>query len=127
MSNDAAAHARMKSAPTPGPWHAGGIFNPDSAHPTVNIWGPTPRGAQSGQVVAESVTLANATLILAAPELLKACETALGLIIHLRVKNFTELDRREAIESVLASALAKAIGPKRVAPSTDTATQEEHG
>ena len=61
---------------TPAPWRRGGIFNPDSDHASVNIWGPTAEGKQSGTIVAYDVSLADAPLIEAAPAMLHL----LGLI-----------------------------------------------
>jgi hypothetical protein len=60
---------------TPGPWNIGGIFNPLSDRPICNVWGPTPPGKQSGEIVAKDCTLPNARLIAAAPRMYEALET----------------------------------------------------
>lgn len=52
---------------TPGPWHVGGTFDPDSDHPTVNVWGPTPDGLQSGRIIANRCAPYDARLIARAP------------------------------------------------------------
>lgn len=45
---------------TPGPWSTGGIFDPQSKHPTMNIWGATPPGKQSGTQIAQKMAPENA-------------------------------------------------------------------
>lgn len=57
---------------TPGPWKLGGIFNPGTEHERYWVWGPTPPGKQSGDVVCRDAQPENARLIAAAPDLLKA-------------------------------------------------------
>lgn len=58
---------------TPGPWHVGGdirVTNDNRIH--RNVWGPTPAGMQSGEMICQLATVDNARLIAAAPELLGA-------------------------------------------------------
>ena len=64
--------AKSKAQHTPGPWNTGGIANPNSDRPHTSVWGPTPVGKQSGEWIAKDVTLPNARLIAAAPDLLDA-------------------------------------------------------
>lgn len=66
-SHDGTQHQTERfGAPIPRPWHSGGIFDPNSDTATVNIWGPTPAGASSGKVVAWTVNLKNAAILLTA-------------------------------------------------------------
>jgi hypothetical protein len=64
------------------PWSVGGTFFPDSPYPKQNIWGPTPEGAQSGQIVAENCSPRNADFIVgcvnAHAALVSALEEALA-------------------------------------------------
>jgi hypothetical protein len=53
------------STRTPLPWNTAGIANP-LTDPRVNLWGPTPRGMQSGTLVAKELTPADARLVLCA-------------------------------------------------------------
>lgn len=62
----------MKDLSTPGPWHVGGVFNPNSEHPRANVWGPVPPGMQSGNIVCFEARLHDAELIAAAPMMLDA-------------------------------------------------------
>lgn len=60
------------SAHTPGPWHMGGIVNPDGPSATCSVWGPTPKGMQSGEWICRNVSLKNGPIIAAAPDLAEA-------------------------------------------------------
>jgi hypothetical protein len=51
---------------TLGPWHTAGTFNPNSDRPTQWVWGPAAPGDQSGERIAENVTVANAAFIVRA-------------------------------------------------------------
>jgi hypothetical protein len=84
------------SAHTPGPWHCGGIFEPNSARPTSNVWGPTPPGMQSGNIVCCNATIPDARLIAAAPDL---AEALLDLLA-----DSDDTDVREAAVAALAKA-----------------------
>lgn len=57
---DARKDLELCNKATPGPWSTGGIFDPQSKHPTMNIWGATPPGKQSGIQVAKKMTPENA-------------------------------------------------------------------
>ena len=67
----------MYTKHTPGPFHTAGILDPDSSNPTVWIWGPTPEGGESGEIIAKDVALKNAPLLTAAPDLLEALQSLL--------------------------------------------------
>lgn len=56
---------------TPGPWHTGGTFFTDEKRPSQNVWGPTPEGMQSGNIVCVHASVPDAKLIAIAPELLR--------------------------------------------------------
>jgi len=53
-------------AASPGPYHSGGIFDPMGERPTSNIWGPTPRDAQSGELLAQKVKVKDADFFVCA-------------------------------------------------------------
>lgn len=57
---------------TPGPWHAGGVFDPNGFDPTQWIWSKTQEGDQSGVVIANGVRMRDVSLLASAPELLEA-------------------------------------------------------
>ncbi len=57
---------------TPGPWHTGGTSFPGTDRARMNVWSPTPKGMQSGDIIAANCKPADARLIAAAPELLDA-------------------------------------------------------
>jgi hypothetical protein len=69
---------REGSGPTPVPWHTSGTFDPDSARPTTWVWGPPAPGDQSGEIVAQEVTLSNAAFIA------RACNSHDALVEALR-------------------------------------------
>lgn len=50
---------------TEGKLHTGGVFNPTSAGPTVNLWSETPADCQSGEIVAFGVNPDNARRLVA--------------------------------------------------------------
>jgi hypothetical protein len=66
---------------TKGPWHTGGIFDPGTANAHQNIWGPTPEGKQSGEIIASNILLGDAAAIVKwenhFDELVQALEQAL--------------------------------------------------
>lgn len=63
---DLDALERLCERATGGPWHGGGIFDPDSDHPTTSIYGPRAQpDHQSGPCVARYVTLHDAAFIIA--------------------------------------------------------------
>lgn len=53
----------MEKAATPGPWHVGGMFNPDSPTPTQNVWSKPDPGKHSGFVIASYCSPGNARLV----------------------------------------------------------------
>ena len=55
----------LEEKATPGPWHTAGTFNPNSDRPTQWVWGPAAPGDQSGECIAQDVTVANARLTVA--------------------------------------------------------------
>ena len=59
----------MSDGRTPGPWHTGGIFDPDGPRPTVHVWGSATPGTQSGTIVAQNCTIADAKFITKASQL----------------------------------------------------------
>jgi hypothetical protein len=84
-----AAERRSQSI-SAGPWHTGGIFNPNSDDPRVWIWTPVPAGAQSGEVVAKDVRPRDAQLICAASELLSLLREAENLAVLGDIEEDTE-------------------------------------
>lgn len=93
---------------TPGPWHEGGIFNPDSAHPTVNIWTEAATGNQSGDVIAFDVSLRNAKLIAAAPDLLKLAHRVIEYFGDDEIDDMLNCDIE--VRDMARAAIAKAEG-----------------
>ncbi len=85
---------------------------PNSGRPSVNIWGPTPEGMQSGEIVAKDVTLPNAQLIAQAPDLLKVVHATwhvLGVMIAINKEPELATDERvnavfKTIDAVFAAA-----------------------
>jgi hypothetical protein len=71
------AQIKSQATHTAGPWHTGGIFEPDSDRPSANVWGPTFPGMQSGNIVCCNATVADARLIAAAPDMAEALRDAL--------------------------------------------------
>jgi hypothetical protein len=69
---------------TPLPWSTGGIFNPKSDNPTVNIWGPIPVGKQSGKIIAHAISVKDANLIIrsvnAVPDLVAALDDLIDIL-----------------------------------------------
>lgn len=76
---------------TPGPWHVGGdIRVADDKRIRRNVWGPTPPGMQSGEMVCQLATVDNARLIAAAPELLALLREAETLAVLGDIEETTE-------------------------------------
>lgn len=71
---------------TPGPWHLGGIFEPNSDRPTSNVWGPTPPGMQSGNIVCCNATVPDARLIAAAPDMAEALRACINAVDYAAVR-----------------------------------------
>jgi len=81
------AHDRKhETKHAPGPWHVGGVSTPTGMEPYCNVWGPVPKGKQSGEMVACDVAPNNANLIAAAPEMFEALRLARDLI-HAEICN----------------------------------------
>lgn len=72
-ASSASIRAGDTKDPTPGPWSTGGIFDPKT-NPRTNVWGPIPKGKQSGELICKDVALKNAPLITAAHELLAVAQ-----------------------------------------------------
>src|SRR5712671_3511890 len=81
---------------TPGPWHLGGTFMPDSKDPRQCVWSSTPFGQQSGEIICKDVTPANARLIAAAPDLLAALRDLVEHPYDGEGRNLAALDRARA-------------------------------
>lgn len=56
---------RVCEAATEGEWSTGGTFNPNSKYPRQNVWGPTPKGRQSGSMVCQQALIPDAKAIVA--------------------------------------------------------------
>lgn len=89
---------------TPFPWRTGGTFNPNSLAETVWIWGPTPPGQQSGDVVAKHIRPEDADLIVRA---VNAHEDLVALLRWMDAKGGLGLD----VHARIRDALKKAGGP----------------
>jgi hypothetical protein len=111
-----------KAKHTPGPWHIGGTFNPDSPNATQNVWGPRARPEdQSGELVASKCKPANAEFIVRAcnsfDDLLAACQAVEAYLENLSSGDLPGDQLREARElyhrplrNKLQAAIAKATG-----------------
>lgn len=73
--------ARAKNAPD-GPWSTGGYFNPGRENETQNVWGPTPEGCQSGEILASDCKTSNARFLAAARSDVPALVQALRLAVN---------------------------------------------
>lgn len=93
---------------TPFPWHTGGTFFKDGMPHSRNIYGPIPDGAQSGELVAEYVSIKNVDAIVRAcnahEALLAACQWASRAYIQLNG------DGCSPLLDALNGAIAKATG-----------------
>lgn len=91
---------------TPGPWRTGGTTYPGTERATMNVWGPTAPGMQSGQMVAKDALVYDARLIAAAPEMYEAL---LAVAVTEGVIELA-LSRHEDLRQKIDTALAKAHG-----------------
>ncbi|MGA7807866.1 hypothetical protein [Bradyrhizobium sp.] len=100
------------SAHTPGPWHVGGIFMPNSDDPRANVWGPTPQGFQSGLVICKKAKPMDARLIAAAPDLLRACieSRKLGMKIYHNANAHEAAMDWGKVKALMDAAIEKAEG-----------------
>ncbi len=101
---------------TPGPWRTGGTSFPGTDQARMNVWSPTPKGMQSGDIIAANCKPADAHLIAAAPELLAALKRSLKAMDHMGdvLNGMDAVEGRDAkifpIWDEVRAAIAKAEG-----------------
>lgn len=104
---DDAKAERLRKAADQGPFHCGGIADPQSSCPTTWIYGPAAPGMQSGRQIASKVPTDVAPLFEASADLLTDRRTLLAEIDRVKKAYY-------ANENEISKTLSEAIGYREV-------------
>lgn len=94
----------MSLARTSGPLHTGGTFNPGTPDEHCTLWSEAPPGMQSGDMVAQYVTLADADRIVQCWNSFDALTKALVAAMHALRSYQSGNDARELAKEVADAA-----------------------